>query len=126
MAHIGPVCRWEIYRVDFEPTVGSEQAGENRPALVISNDEANRAFGVVAVVPLTKLEGKARKPHAFELQLPKGCVNNEFTPFALPHQIKTVAKQRLLERVGKLEGALHRERVEDALLTHLGIDLDCD
>lgn len=126
MAYVGPVYRWDIYRADLEPVVGSEQAGENRPVLVISNDEANLHLPIVTVIPLTKLEGKNRKWQPFEVKLPKGCVDNDYTPVALTHQVRSVSKFRLLERVGQLAGAYHRGRVEDAVLTHLGIDLEND
>jgi len=58
MAHVGKVYQWEILWADLEPHVGSEQAGEHRPVMVVSTDGANAAFGTVPVVPLTKLEGK--------------------------------------------------------------------
>ena len=49
--------RGEIRLVDFNPARGSE-ASKIRPAVVISNDDSNRAVervgrGVVTVVPLT-------------------------------------------------------------------------
>ncbi|HET9983429.1 MAG TPA: type II toxin-antitoxin system PemK/MazF family toxin, partial [Longimicrobiales bacterium] len=61
MAHQGPVSRWEVYLVDLEPHVGSEQGGERRPAIVVSNDGFNQHFDVITVVPLTKREGKKRR-----------------------------------------------------------------
>ncbi|HWK90319.1 MAG TPA: type II toxin-antitoxin system PemK/MazF family toxin, partial [Longimicrobium sp.] len=101
-----------------------EQAGESRPVLVVSNDLANNVFRVVTVVPLTSMEGKTRKPHAFEIKLPKGTVDNEVQPFALPHQIRSIAKERLLRKGGELADDFARGYVEDALLAHLGIDLE--
>ncbi|GAA4904455.1 mRNA interferase MazF [Stackebrandtia albiflava] len=49
--------RGDIYLVDFEPHQGSE-ANKVRPAVIVSNDAANRSAerrgrGVVTVVPLT-------------------------------------------------------------------------
>ncbi|MDT8369601.1 MAG: type II toxin-antitoxin system PemK/MazF family toxin, partial [Longimicrobiales bacterium] len=63
------MARWELYWVDLEPRVGSEQGGERRPALVVSNDGFNHHFDVVTILPLTKREGKERRIYAFELLL---------------------------------------------------------
>src|SRR5699024_11579592 len=51
------VRRGDIHLVDFEPIRGSE-ANKTRPAVVVSNDQANATAerlgrGVVTVVPLT-------------------------------------------------------------------------
>lgn len=70
MAHAGPVWRWEVYRVDLDPRVASEQGGDRRPAIVVSNDGFNQHFDVVTVVPLTKREGKKRRVYPFEVLLP--------------------------------------------------------
>jgi mRNA interferase MazF len=124
MSYVGPVQRWELYWADLDPTVGSEQAGSSRPVLVVSNDRANAAFRVVTVLPLTKLEGKARPPRVFEIPLPSNLLSNAFTPLALPHQIRTIAKERLLERVGRMDDSVSRFNVEVGILDHLGIEFE--
>jgi len=124
MAHTGPVYQWEIYWADLEPHVGTEQAGERRPVLVVSNDDANSAFGTVTAVPLTKLEGKERAPRLFEVQLPQGLIPNGYTSLALPHQIRTLSKRRLLQRAGTLMDRDARYRVQTGILEHLGIEVE--
>lgn len=126
MAYLGPVCRWEVYWADLDPAVGSEQAGSRRPVLVVSTDAFNKAMPVVTVVPLTKVEGKNRRIYPFEVKLPKDVVGNGLTPLAMPYHVRTVSKTRLLERAGALTHELSKERVEDALLAHLGIALEDD
>jgi mRNA-degrading endonuclease toxin of MazEF toxin-antitoxin module len=123
MAHVGPVYQWEIFWTDLEPHVGTEQADDSRPVIVVSNNGANAAFGTVTVVPLTKLEGKGRTPRLFEVALPRGTVPNAFTPLALPHQIRSISKHRLLKQAGKLTDIGARQLVQDAICEHLGIDL---
>jgi len=54
--------------------------------------------------------------------LPRRSVPNHFTPLALPHQIRTIAKSRLSALVGELRDAGARERVQEAILDHLGIE----
>jgi len=123
MAYLGSVYRWEVYRADLEPHVGHEQAGQNRPVLVISNDEFNAAgLGVFAVLPLTKLEGKTREPYPFEVALPEGALSEGITSIVMPHQIRTLARSRLLERMGRIEDRALQAEIEDRLLEHLGIE----
>jgi mRNA-degrading endonuclease toxin of MazEF toxin-antitoxin module len=124
MAHVGPVFRWDIFWADLEPHVGTEQAGDRRPVLVVSNDDANRVFGTVTIIPLTKLEGKGRTAKLFEVELPRGIIPNPFTPLALPHQIRTVSKTRLLDHVGVLRDPEARDRVESGIMDHLGIEYE--
>jgi mRNA interferase MazF len=124
MAYLGQIRRWDLYWADLEPHVGSEQAGERRPVLVVSNDHANAAFGMVTTIPLTKLEGKSRAPKFFEVVLPNHIIPNRYTPLALPHQIRSVSKTRLLERIGVLDDAGARDRVEFGILDHMGIEFE--
>jgi mRNA interferase MazF len=124
MAYLGKVYRWELYWADLEPHVGTEQAGDRRPVLVLSNDDANATFGTVTVIPLTKLEGKGRPPSFFEVVLPQGTVPNGYTPLALPHQIRSISKTRLLERIGTLDIHDARHEVECGVLDHLGVEFD--
>jgi mRNA-degrading endonuclease toxin of MazEF toxin-antitoxin module len=124
MAYLGKVFRWELYWADLEPHIGTEQAGDRRPVIVVSNDDANATFGTVTVVPLTKLEGKGRSAKFFEVELPPATIPNGYTSLALPHQIRTISKTRLLEHIGSLNASGARYRVECGILDHLGIDFD--
>jgi mRNA interferase MazF len=54
-----PIGRGEIYFVNLDPVQGREQSGQ-RPVLVISNDNINRAPLVVTVVVATKGANIAR------------------------------------------------------------------
>jgi mRNA interferase MazF len=44
--------RGEVWWVDFEPSTGSE-IRKTRPAIIVSNDAANRILTRVVVIPLT-------------------------------------------------------------------------
>ena len=47
------IQRGEIYRVNLEPTVGSEQQGVARPCLVLSISAFNARLNTIGVVPLS-------------------------------------------------------------------------
>jgi len=44
--------RGEVWWIEFDPSVGSE-IRKTRPAVIISNDSANRHLARVVVIPLT-------------------------------------------------------------------------
>jgi mRNA interferase MazF len=121
MASDRSVHRWDIYWADLEPAVGSEQRGERRPVIVVSNDGVNAKFSVVTVVPVTKAEGKQRQPYPFEVLLPAGVVTADHASLVMPYQIRTISKLRLLARIGRLDGREYREQIEWRLLEHLDI-----
>ena len=121
MAYVGPVRRWDVFWADLEPAVGSEQGGESRPVLVVSNDGFNAQMSTVTVLPLTKLEGKRRKPYTFEVVLPPGTIGEGFTTIVMPHQIRTISKMRLLDPFGHVSDEALQEEIENRLLEHLDI-----
>lgn len=124
MSYVGPVARWEIYRIDLEPRVGREQGGERRPGLVLSNDGFNAHFDVVTILPMTELEGKQRRVYPFEVLLPPEVVGTGFGSIVMPQQIRTISKLRLVERIGILSDEQLRARIENRVLEHLGIEFD--
>lgn len=111
--------------MDLEPHVGSEQGGERRPAVVVSNDGFNPHFEVVTVVPLTKREGKKRKIYAFEV-LSSDLVGTGYESILMPQQVRTISKLRLLERIGVLRDEVLRDELEYRLMEHLGIEFEAD
>lgn len=125
MAHTGPVGRWEIYWVDLEPRVGSEQGGERRPAVVVSNDGFNQYFDVVTVVPMTKREGKRRRVYPFEVLAPD-ILGTGHENILMPQQVRTISKYRLLERAGVLDDESIQFDLENRLLEHLGIAFEAE
>ncbi|MDB5744924.1 MAG: growth inhibitor PemK, partial [Polaromonas sp.] len=49
--------RGEVWWVEFDPAVGSE-IRKTRPAVIVSNDAANRNLARVVVIPLTSSTGR--------------------------------------------------------------------
>lgn len=69
--------RWDIYLVNLDPTIGSEQ-GKTRPVLVISDDDINAILPVINILPITSLK-QDRKIYPNEVLLKKeqsGLIKN--------------------------------------------------
>ena len=104
--------RGEVWWVEFDPSIGSE-IRKKRPAVIVSNDSANRYLLRVVVIPLSTnttrvypgetlvtLEGKPGK--------------------AMADQIMAADKIRLKSLCGTLSKA-DMLGVEQAILVHLGL-----
>lgn len=120
------VKRWEFYWADLNFPVGSEQGGERRPVLIVSNDGFNDASSLVTIISLTKLEGKQRKIYEHEVLLPEEVLNTGFSSIAMPQQIRTISKDRLLERIGSLHDGDKQEEIVNRLLEHLDIEFEAE
>jgi len=106
--------RGDIWWVNFEPTVGGE-IRKQRPAIIVSNDAANRYLNRVQVVPLTASVGRVYPSEAVvEFNGKRGK--------AVADQLTTVSKQRLLNHAGNVSKA-EMQQVEQAIRIQLGFEL---
>ncbi|MBI5368006.1 MAG: type II toxin-antitoxin system PemK/MazF family toxin [Planctomycetes bacterium] len=98
--------RGEAYWATLEPRSGSEQRGR-RPVVVVSHDGFNVAIAwrSVIVVPLsTSIRQAARGPTA--VPLPAGAGGLPGESIALCHQVTTLDRSKLVERIGALPAGL--------------------
>ena len=121
LAHGESYLEWG-YWADLDPAVGREQRGARRPVMVISNDGFNAHFDVVTVLPLTKGGEKGRRVYPFEVEIPVGTLSDRFASIVMPHQIRTLSRIRILERLGAVSDPGLQRAIEDRLLEHLGIE----
>lgn len=94
-----PPRRGEIYWIDFNPVIGSEQGGR-RPAVVISTDDFNRRMPVVAVAAITTSQAMKTSPLA--VNLPAGQPLEQASRI-LAFQVRTVDQSRLAGYLGCLD-----------------------
>ncbi len=98
--------------MNFDPSIGGE-IKKSRPAVVISNDAANKHLNRIQVVPMTTRTGRVYPSEAVVM------LNNRRSK-AMADQLTTVSKQRLVRREGVLTQSDMR-KVEHAVKIQLGL-----
>lgn len=111
--------RGEIWQVDLDPARRRE-ASRRRPAVIVSNDRANATAmrlrrGVVSVVPVTS---NIAKVYPFHVLLPAATTGLAVDSKAQVEQIRSVAMERLLGRLGRVAVA-DMKQLDAALRLHL-------
>lgn len=113
------VQRGDIYYADLSPVVGSEQGGI-RPVLIVQNDVGNRFSPTVIAAAITSQKDKAKLPTHIQLQATGSGLARD--SIVLLEQIRTLDKQRLRERMGRLD-PVSMDRVDRALQVSFGLDI---
>lgn len=116
------VERWGVVLIDFDPTIGHEQAGVRR-ALIVSRDPFHRS-GMATVCPIS-----ARAPrYPAEVAIPAGHAGQTLDAVILCHQIRTIDLRRVT--AFNVDGAHQivtdpgiRAGVRAAIARQLGLDL---
>ena len=104
--------RGEVWWVTFDPAVGSE-IQKTRPAVIVSNDAANRNLKRVVVIPLTTNTSRVFPGEA------RVTVAGEFCK-AMSDQLMAADKLRLKEKLATLSKSDMLE-IEQAICVHLGL-----
>jgi mRNA interferase MazF len=91
-----PVARGDVFLVDLDPTRGTE-IKKTRPCVVVSPDELNAHLRTAIVAPMTT----AGQPYPFRVV----CRFQRKDGQIVLDQLRTVDRERLVRRLGRLEPA---------------------
>jgi mRNA interferase MazF len=104
--------RGEVWWVNFEPSIGGE-IRKKRPAIIVSNDAANKYLNRVQFVPLTSKTDELYPSEAYVTVAGKKGK-------AMADQLATVSKLRLSKRIGILS-AEDMKGIMDAIKVQLDL-----
>lgn len=86
--------RGDVWWVNFEPSIGGE-IRKKRPAIIVSNNAANKYLNRVQVVPVTSSTDRLFPSEAYVTVAGKKGK-------AMADQLATVSKQRLSKRISSV------------------------
>lgn len=95
--------RHEVWLVDLGDPIGRE-AAYHRPALVVSDDPANR-YGLVTLCPITR----SRRGYPTRVEVPPGSSGLDETSYVQAEQPRTLSTARLVHRLGRADIAVMSE-----------------
>lgn len=110
--------RGDIYLVNFDPVIGSEQGGL-RPALILQNDVGNYFSSTTVVVPITSHIKKLDLPTHVLLSNVRGLSGTSMACIEQPNRID---KKRIRRYLGKVSKEQMR-KIENTLLVEFGLEI---
>ena len=111
------IRRGDLFYADLSPVVGSEQGGM-RPVLVIQNNIGNHYSPTVIIAAITAKISKPKMPtHVGSKGGEQGVGRNSVI---LMEQIRTIDKQRLHDKIGRLDDQKMKQ-VDEALKVSIGL-----
>ncbi len=111
------VIRGDVVMCDFNPTMGTEQAGI-RPAVVLQVDRANAVSPHTIVVPLTTTIRRVVLPSHVLIPAENGGLTQESV--VLCEQIRVIDKGRIIRSLGHLDKT-YMDAIAKAVRAILGV-----
>ena len=106
--------RGEVWWINFDPSVGGE-IKKTRPAVIVSNDMANKALNRIQVVPVTSSIKNLYPAECFVTV--KGKQSK-----AMADQLTTISKLRLVSKIGKISKENLKD-IERVVMLQLDINI---
>ncbi len=95
------INQFDIWQVDLNPTMGSEQKGK-RPCVILQTNAVSDYGLTTIIAPLTSK--KVNKVYSFEADIKPSSRNGlrELSKIKFD-QIRVIDKRRLIKKIGKIE-----------------------
>ncbi len=99
--------KFDVYWVDFDPSLGSE-IQKIRPAVIISPSDVNKKINTVVILPMTtkKHNWSTRVPLLFDGKEGEVAID----------QIRAIDKQRLVKKLGSIEDTDIQDKITEILM----------
>ncbi len=107
----------EIFLVNFEPTMGHETK-KKRPAIILSNNIHNQYSPLVTIAPLSS---NIKNIYPFEVYVPRGFANLDTDSKIMIIQLRSVDKERLINRIGTLDNQEINEKINQIITEHFAL-----
>lgn len=107
----------EIFIADLDPGYGRE-IRKKRPVLIASSDSFNQAFPTVVIIPFSSIIPGFVGPDVIKFSRQKGL---EKESALITTQIRSIDKDRLIKKIGKISKQKFLE-VEEAVKLVLGLE----
>jgi len=88
------IKQYDVVLINLDPTIGHE-IKKMRPCVIISPDEMNKYISTIIIAPMTT------KSHPYPTRIPIKFGGK--SGWIVLDQIRTVDKQRLIKKLGKLD-----------------------
>ena len=112
------INRGEVFYADLSPVVGCEQGG-TRPVVIVQNNVGNRHSPTVIAAAITSKQDKTSLPTHISVKAESCGLAKDSV--VLLEQIRTIDKQRLREKTGRLSDA-DIKRLNNALNISFGLN----
>jgi len=108
--------RGDVYIVDLNDSIGSEQKG-TRPGIVVQNNAGNFTSNTLVIVPMSTSDPKLKS----HVKLESDLLDIKYDSTVLCEQIRVIDKSRLKYRILTLPQKI-MAKIEKGIKTNLALD----
>lgn len=114
------IHRGEIYLIDLDNQVGSEQSGV-RPAIIVQNETGNIYSPTTIICPLTSKKKKMSATHVLLTPYDAGVVVDSTV---LCEQVRVIDKSRIRKKLGEVKNIAKINDINQKIMISFGIGMD--
>ena len=114
------IHRGEIYLIDLNNQVGSEQGGV-RPAIIVQNEAGNVHSPTTIICPLTSKTKKMSATHVVLTPEDAGVAKDSTV---LCEQVRVIDKTRILKKLGEVKSLDKVEDINRKIMVSFGIGVE--